>query len=124
MVLRDELQKFQVKHIVTSSYNPAANGVIERGNRPIKEAIFKRCPNWQASRWPYYLHYALWADRTTVRVSTEYTPPYLMFGREAALPINFTADSILMANWERVRTPAELLEAGMIQIETGKPIRM
>lgn len=47
-----------------------------------------------------------------------------MFGREAALPINFTEESILMANWERVRTPAELLEAGMIQIETGKPIRM
>lgn len=111
------LQKFQVKHIVTSSYNPAANGVIERGNRPIKEAIFKRCPNGQTNRWPDYLHYALWADRTTVRASTGYTPHYLMFGQEAVLPIDFTEESILMTNWEKIRTPAELLEARMIQIE-------
>ncbi|UOH80160.1 hypothetical protein LQV05_002809 [Cryptococcus neoformans] len=90
--------KFQVKHIVTSSYNPAANGVIGRGNRPIKEAIFKRCPNWQAK---YLLG----------------TPHYLIFGQEAVLPMNFTEESILMANWERVRTPTELLEARMIQIE-------
>lgn len=53
------LQRFQVKHIVTSSYNPAANGVVERGNRPVKEAIFKRCPKGQVNRWPDYLHYAL-----------------------------------------------------------------
>ncbi|OWZ30122.1 hypothetical protein C356_06004 [Cryptococcus neoformans c45] len=45
------------------------------------------------------------------------TPHYLIFGQEAVLPMNFTEESILMANWERVRTPTELLEARMIQIE-------
>ncbi|OWZ60691.1 hypothetical protein AYX15_07023 [Cryptococcus neoformans] len=40
-----------------------------------------------------------------------------MFGQEAVLPIDFTEESILMANWEKIRTPAELLEARMIQIE-------
>lgn len=40
-----------------------------------------------------------------------------MFGQEAVLPIDFTQESILMANWEKIRTPAELLEARMIQLE-------
>lgn len=40
-----------------------------------------------------------------------------MFGQEAVLPIDFTEERILMANWERVGTPVELLEARMIQIE-------
>lgn len=56
------LHMFQVKHIVASSYNPAANGVVERGNWPYKKTIFKRCSNRQANRWPDYLPYALWAD--------------------------------------------------------------
>lgn len=40
-----------------------------------------------------------------------------MFGQEAVLPIDFTKESMLLAHSERVRTPAELLEARMIQIE-------
>ncbi|WVO20236.1 uncharacterized protein IAS62_001529 [Cryptococcus decagattii] len=113
-----EIAKFFYEDIISRyGWHHVANGDVERGNRHIKEAIFKRCPNGQANRWLDYLHYALWADRTTVRASTGYTQHYLMFGQEAVLPIDFTEKSILMANWERGQTPAELLEARMIQIE-------
>ena len=47
-MFKQQLRKFGINHIIkTSAHNPAANGVVERGDRPIKEAIFKRSPEGQ-----------------------------------------------------------------------------
>lgn len=47
-MFKQQLRKFGINHIIkTSAHNPAANGVVKRGDRPIKEAIFKRSPEGQ-----------------------------------------------------------------------------
>jgi hypothetical protein len=110
------LVKYGIPQIRTSPYNPSANGVIERGNRSIKEAIFRRSRD-HPERWFEYLEYALWADRTTVRRSTGETPYFLLYGQTCPLPIDWSENTLLIANWEAVASTEDLLEARMIQLE-------
>lgn len=110
------LARYKIKYVNTSSYNPAANGVVENGNKSIKEAIFKRCRG-DASKWAVHLPYALWADRSTVRRSTGFSPFYMMFGQEPVLPIDWEESTMLISNWENVKDTSDLIEARMVQLE-------
>ena len=59
-----------VKLLLTTAYNPEANGKVERGHGPI------------VGKWPRLLPYALWADRTTHNSVTGFMPAELMFGQK------------------------------------------
>ena len=109
------LARFQIPRVTTSAYNPAANGVVERGNGPIKEAIWKMVAR-TGQNWWEVLDLAMWADRTTVRRSTGRTPYFLMFGQECVLPVDTSERGLMMVNWENVKDTADLLEARMVQL--------
>ena len=49
---------------MTTTYNPEANGKIERGHSPIVITLAKACKG-RVGNWPNVLPYALWANRTT-----------------------------------------------------------
>ena len=108
------------KHTVTA-YHPQANGLVERGHKQLVDGLSKVCSRSPA-KWPNYLNAMLWADRTTVRKSTQYTPFQLIYGRQCLLPIELQLSTWQMLHDVKTvpRTPAELLALRVQQLTTHK----
>ena len=70
----------------TRSYNPAANGMVERTHRTLKAALMARCtgPDWRAQ-----LPWVLLGMRTTPKEGLDYSPAEMMFGEALAVPGEF-----------------------------------
>ena len=79
-------ERYGIKRVVVSAYHPQANGMIERGHKPIVDALSKMSEGGREN-WVRNLPAVLWADRSTVRTSTGLTPYYLNCGSEPVLPI-------------------------------------
>lgn len=79
-------QRYGIKRVVVSAYHPQANGMIERGHKPIVDALSKMSDGGSTNR-VQNLPAVLWADRSTVRTSTDLTPYYINCGNEPVLPI-------------------------------------
>ena len=77
MEAQDFFDKVGIQLSLTMTYNPEANGKIERGHGPIVKALAKACKG-RISDWPKNLPYALWADRTTHNTVTKYMPAELI----------------------------------------------
>ncbi|KAE8239698.1 hypothetical protein A4X13_0g8112, partial [Tilletia indica] len=88
------LSKYKVDITRTSAYNPRANGAVERGHSPLKEAVI------HASRtlgvpWTEVVELACWFDRTTVRRQYGQTPFFLLHGHEPLMPLDLTTPLLL-----------------------------
>lgn len=113
----DLVASYKIGRVTISPHNPAANGLVERGHSPLKEAIYRRLRETPGSRWSDHLPYALWADRCTVRRSTGMTPYFLMYGHDCVLPIDVKEVTRMLSNWEAVRSHDDVLVARMAQLE-------
>ncbi|VDI24391.1 Hypothetical predicted protein [Mytilus galloprovincialis] len=78
---------FNVKHSFTSSYHPQTNSIAERTNKTIIQCI-RTVINEQQSNWPELLPGILMAFRMTPSASSEYSPFYLVFGKDMNLPFD------------------------------------
>ena len=83
----EELTGF--RHRVTAAYHPQSNGLDERMNQTLKAAL-QKLVNENQDDWDQLLDNVLFAYRTSRQASTKYTPFFLMYGREARLPIDIT----------------------------------
>ena len=101
-------EKYNIKRVLTSAYHPQANGMVERGHRPIVDALAKMGEN-KSLRWVSNLAAVLWADRSTVKTSTAITPYRMLFGQDPVLPIELKFPTWRILPWETVRTTADLL---------------
>ena len=111
---------YNVRIVLISPYNPPANGAIEVGHRPIKDALSKMTmggSNQGTEGWVPHLPAVLLADRTTVRTSTGITPFRMLYGWEAVLPIELDVPTWQTLPWQTVRTRADLLAMRARQIE-------
>ncbi len=72
--------------MVVSAYHPQAIGIIERGHKPIVDALSKMSDGG-STNWVQNLPAVLWEDQSTVRTSTSLTPYYICCGSEPVLPI-------------------------------------
>ena len=108
--------RYGIKRVVVSAYHPQANGMIERGHRPVVQALSKMT-NGGMGKWVDNLPAVLWADRTTVRASTGNTPFYLNSGNEAVLPIELEIPTWRILPWNEVHTTDELLAMRARQIQ-------
>lgn len=109
------LEKYGVQIIISSPYYPQGNGVAERDGQTLINAVLRCCGD-KPSRWPDFLHAALFAARTTVSRTTGYTPFFLMYGQEALLPFDLTDRSWYALDWDTVRTTEDLLTLRTKQI--------
>ena len=117
---RKILLKYLIKHVVVSAYNPQANGMIERGHQPIIDALSKMTEGFTKKGedgWVTHLPSVLFADRTTIRVSTGMTPFRMIYGYEAILPIELDVPTWQTLPWNTVRTRADLIAMRARQIE-------
>ena len=82
----DELcEKFRIKHKLSSPYHPQTNGLVERFNRTLCESLAK--VSEKEDEWDEHIESVLFAYRTIKHNTTKKTPFYIVYGREAILPI-------------------------------------
>lgn len=85
----DEFLKLTcVDHAVTASYYPQCNGLAERFNQTLSTMLRKMCEK-APQTWHHWLPFALMCYRAKKHTSTQYTPDFLMFGRERNPFINY-----------------------------------
>lgn len=80
-----EKEKFKVNF--TAPYHPMTNGMTERANQTLKRTIAKFASSDQTD-WDECLAAATFSYNATKQESTEYSPFYLVDGREPRLPID------------------------------------
>ena len=83
-IIKQLLEKFKIWHQRVSPYHPQANGMIERFNRTLGEALSKL---EEAHDWDKFVKLTLMSYNTSQQNTTCMTPYYLMFGRDPKLPI-------------------------------------
>jgi hypothetical protein len=98
-----------------SPYNPAANGMIERGHRTWINSIWKLCGS-KKNHWSRWFYSAVWADRVTTRRTTGFSPYYLLYGRPHLFPFNLRDETWYTIDWHDIRSTKDLLAVRAYQI--------
>ena len=111
-----ELKKLGIARTVISAYNARANGMVERGHQPITQALITLSEGSKRP-WVDLLNWVLFADRTTVHGPTGFTPFYMVYGREAVLPVETRYPTWRTLGWDEVNSRKKLLELRARQIE-------
>lgn len=79
---------FHVKRHYTSSYHPQTNSTVERQNSTLAQCLRAYCSK-DHNNWPKLLPGIMMAFRMSPATeSTEYSPYYLLFGKEMNLPFD------------------------------------
>src|SRR6266480_106051 len=78
-------EKFEIKHKLSAPYYPQTNGLVERFNRTLCESLAK--VSEKENQWDEHIESVLFAYRTIKHNTTKKTPFYMVYGREAILPI-------------------------------------
>jgi hypothetical protein len=111
-LVRDLQKQWGIHRVVASAYHPQGMGLIERGHFVLVSALRKMVGNWVDN-----LANALWADRTTVKRSTNETPAYLVAGREHILPIELSIPTWQTLPWSEVTDTPSLIAMRAKQFE-------
>ncbi len=85
-LLRGVCELLEIKKTRTSPLHPQSDGLVERLNRTLKEALRKLAYE-NPQTWDKHLRYVMAAYNSSRQSSTEETPNYLMFGREVVTPL-------------------------------------
>ena len=80
------LEKYGVKHKVSTPYHPQTNGQAEVSNREIK-TILQKVVGASRKDWSYKLDEALWAYRTAYKTPIGMTPFKMVYGKQCHLPV-------------------------------------
>jgi hypothetical protein len=114
--LQQALTKAVTTIKVTTPYYPEANGMIERGNQPLKDALVKLCET-DGKKWRHYLPLVFFADRISTKRTTGYSPYGLVFGQSAILPVDLELETYLGTDWTKIQSTEELLVARTKQLK-------
>ena len=93
-VMKQLCQLLGMKKTRTTAYHPQSDGLVERMNKTLMEAISKYVSNNQHD-WDLWLPLVLFDCRILKRASTEEKPHRLIFGKKVRLPIDVELQSSL-----------------------------
>ena len=86
-VIKEVTTMLQIKKTRTSPYHPQSDGLVERFNRTLL-AMLSTALDKYPWEWEDHLPQLCYAYNTSVHPGTGYTPFFLMFGRQARLPVD------------------------------------
>ena len=88
----EELLRFtKTDRLRTTAYHPQTDGLVERQNQTLKQMI-RTYVNQKQNDWDELLPYLSFAYNTSVHSSTGITPYFLLYGREATMPVDVALD--------------------------------
>ena len=86
----------EIRKTHTTPYHPQGNGMVERFNRTLLDMLAKTTHN-HPNDWECCVRKVCMAYNSSVHPSTGFSPFFLMFGREAKLPVELMyTDQILL----------------------------
>ena len=75
-----------IKHLSTSPYHPACNGLVERFNGTLVHTLKKLCES-HVKDWDRYLPAVLFAYREVPQASLGFSPFEMLYGRTVRGPM-------------------------------------
>jgi transposase InsO family protein len=81
--------KLGIQHVLTTSYHPQSNGIIERFHRQLKEALKAR---GSGSAWLDHMPWVLLGLRAVPKEDSAVSTAEVVFGVQLALPGELPAD--------------------------------
>ena len=102
-VIEEICKLLHIRKSRTTPYHPQSDGLVERFNRTLLSMLACRVEK-HPFQWEEQLRKVCFAYNTSVHSTTGYTPFYLMFGRQARLPVD------LMYNIPMPEAAAEVSE--------------
>jgi hypothetical protein len=112
--VRAALKTMGVDVVLSTSYHPQSQGVVERGHSVLISALRKYCAG-KPGLWPRKLKYAVMAINISVKRTTGVSPYYMVYGVEPSLPMEFTVPYINSAT--EFMTTEELVQLRLQQLD-------
>ncbi|MCO5548341.1 hypothetical protein L7F22_001798 [Adiantum nelumboides] len=109
------LENLSIKHVHSTPYYPQCNGLVEKTNGVLCKIITKHVKD-RPQDWDKHLTTALWAYRTSFKVSTQFIPYHLVYGQEAHLPIEVELGSLRVLARETTSSK-EKLEQSILDLQ-------
>lgn len=103
---------YGIHRIQASAYNSKAQGLIERGHRPLIVALAKLGGSWESN-----LPAVLWSERVSIRQSTGLSPAEMILGVQPILPVELSIQSWQSLPWTAVESRSDLLTLRAKQLE-------
>ena len=115
------MRSMGIDHRLTTAYHPQANGLDERFNQTLKNAIAKYSQD-RRDEWDVKLGELVYAYNTSFQESSKHSPFEAMFGRIARLPVDCNTDKVdadrKLEEYANLRSPdAEERDAKRRKIE-------
>ena len=85
-LLQETYRLLGLRKANTTAYHPKTDGLVERFNRTLLEMLSKTSSD-TGRDWDINLPYVLFAYRVSAQPSTGESPFYLLYGRDARLPL-------------------------------------
>ena len=86
-LVKEICKLLNIRKTRTTPYHPQCDGLVERFNRTLLDML-ATTTRQHPFDWEDQIHKVCMAYNTSIHASTGFTPFYLMFGREAKLPID------------------------------------
>lgn len=86
-VVKEVCKIMNTSQVHTTAYHPQTDGLVERFNATLATMLSMYVSSHQRD-WDEFIPYVLFAYRTSIQETTQETPFYLMYGRDARLPID------------------------------------
>eukprot|EP00731_Ephydatia_muelleri_P009833 Em0005g419a len=86
-VIKEICNLLHIEKTRTTAYHPQSDGLVERFNRTLL-SMLTTCGRSHPFEWEDHIRKVCFAYNTSVQATTGYSPFFLMFGRQARLPID------------------------------------
>ena len=114
-IIQELTKKFGIKHRFSTPYHPKTNGLVERFNKTLCEALAKLGD--ERKNWDEFIAPTLFAYRTSKQTTTRIDPFYLTYGRKARLLIDDEVNIAEVGYSPRIENLLEGLPKGRAKVK-------
>lgn len=86
-VIKEICKLLHIQKSNTTPYHPQGDGLVERFNCTLQDMLATTCKD-HPFEWDSHLRKVCMAYNSSIQPSTGYTPFFLMFGRQARIPVD------------------------------------